>query len=97
MNQIEEEFNYYYLQQSYEYSEEPHYEENCKEEEELGDNIINNEDNKSNGRKARINFATSKRLRILPKKYHIYTLDYKKRVIEDVNKIFIIILLHKNR
>ena len=86
MNQIEEEFNHYYLQQSNGYSEEPQYEENYKEEEEIEDNIINNENNESNERKARINLPTSRRLKVLPKRYHIYTLDYKKKVIKDVNK-----------
>ena len=92
MNQIEEEFNYYYLQQSNRYSEEPQYEENYKAEEEIEDNIINNENNESNERKARINLATSRRLKVLPKRYHIYTLDYKKKVIKDVNKFLYIII-----
>ena len=36
-------------------------------------------------RKARINLATSRRLKVLPKRYHIYTLDYKKKVLEVID------------
>ena len=88
MNSIEEEFNHYYLKQSNEYSEEEQYEDNNKEEEELEieDKIINNEDNESLQGKERVKFVTSRRLRVLPKKYHIYTLAYKKKVIDEVNK-----------
>ena len=92
MNQIEEEFNQYYLQQSNEYLKEPQFKENYNDEEKIGDNIINKEDNKSNERKERINLSTFRRLRILPKRYHIYTLEYKKKVLEDVNQYYIIII-----
>ena len=82
MNQIEE-FNNYYLQQWEEYSEESEYEELIEKEEEK----INISVEESKIKKIKnLNSATSKRLSVLPKRYQIYTLEYKKKILEEVNK-----------
>ena len=81
MNPIEE-FNNCYLQQSKEYSEEPEYEEIIEKEE--GKTNLNIENIKLKKIK-NLNSATSKRLRTLPKRYQIYTLEYKKNILEEVN------------
>lgn len=74
-----EEFNNYYLQQWKEYSEESQYEEIIeKEEEKTNANIEDIKNKKINN----LNVT----LRALPKRYQIYTLEYKKQILEEVNK-----------
>ena len=83
MNPLEE-FNDYYLQQSNEYSEELKYSEIIENEEERKTNV-EIEDIK-NSKIKDLNSATSKKLRALPKRYQIYTMEYKKKILEEVNK-----------
>ena len=89
MNQLEE-FNLYCLQQLNEAKNISDYEEEPKEEEILEDkeNYIVNKENKPNIKKIEIKKSTSKRS--LPKRYQTYTLDYKKKIIAEVNKNIII-------
>ena len=75
MNPLEE-FN---LKQSKEYSEESEYEEINKEKEKTN---VNMEDVEIKI----MDSATSKRLRVLPKKYRIYNIEFKKIILEEVNK-----------
>ena len=75
MNPLEE-FN---LKQSKEYSEESEYEEINKEKEKTN---VNMEDVEIKI----MDSATSKRLRVLPKRYRIYNIEFKKKILEEVNK-----------
>jgi hypothetical protein len=86
-----EEFDNYYLHQINEEESQINLdeEEDIEISEEKENNIINKEEPKTE-KKSRINDSTSKRLRSLPKRYRIYTLDYKKQIIEEVNIIIII-------
>jgi hypothetical protein len=83
MNPLEE-FNNYYLQQLNEYSEDLKYSEIVEKKEERKANV-EIEDIK-NSKIKDLNSATSKRLRTLPKRYQIYTVEYKKKILEEVNK-----------
>ena len=78
MNSLEE-FNNYYIQQSKEYSDESEYEDFNKEEEKTN---VNKEDIEIKI----MDSATSKRLRVLPKRYRIYNIEFKKKILEEVNK-----------
>lgn len=95
MNQFEEFENIYWQQineeENHIYSEESEDEENYEEEE---NNIIINE-GKNEIIKSKIKESTSKRLRVIPKRYQTFTIDYKKKVIEEVIIIIIIIYLIK--
>ena len=62
--------------------------------EERENNIINNEI-KSIDIKAKISKSTSKRLRTFPKNYQTYSMDFKKKVLKEVNIDFIIIINFK--
>ena len=89
MSQIEE-FNKYYINQLNEIDnqvdyEEPRDEDMIEEKENNNNNIINNEGT-NDMRQLRISESTKRRLNSLPKRYQTYTFEYKKQVIEEVNK-----------
>ena len=79
MTQLEE-FDDYFMRQMNEYSEEPNEEIKVSQE----NNSINNED-KITENKITFKRPISKRLIASHKRYHIYTMATKKKVIEEVN------------
>ena len=89
MNQIEE-FKNYYLPRLKEEESEIFFEEKDKENcEEIENKEINNEVKNQNIEIILKKIeSTSKRLRSLPKRYKIYTLDFKKHILEIVNKLY---------
>ena len=91
MNQIEEFTNYYYPQIQEEENqvaaEEPKGEDNLEEEEDSKINVKQRESNKKYQQK----MDTSNRLNIGHKRYTTYTMELKKRIIQEV-KIKIIII-----
>lgn len=91
MNQIEEFTNYYYPQIQEEENqvavEEPKGEDNLEEEEDSKINVKQSESNKKYQQK----MDTSNRLNIGHKRYTTYTMELKKRIIQEV-KIKIIII-----
>ena len=85
MNQLQE-FQIYYLQ--LEKEEKEHICFKSKDEEiyeEEKSNEINSEQNEIE-RKIQAKKATIKRLNSLPKKYNTYPLDFKKKLVTEVNK-----------
>ena len=48
---------------------------------------INNNDNKKYSIKLKPKTSNSKRYDSITKKYHTYTIEYKKKIIEEVNHI----------
>lgn len=88
MNQIEEFDKYYYLAQINE-TENPPYDEEPKNEEIYEENVKNlivKEEDIKDLKILKQNMSTSKRLSSLPKRYQTYTLEYKRQIIEQVNK-----------
>ena len=83
-----EEFNKYYINQLNETDNQIDYEEPKDEdfiEEKENNHIINNKET-NNVKQLRLKESTARRLNSLPKRYQTYTLEYKKQVIEEVNK-----------
>ena len=83
-----EEFNKYYINQLNETDNQVDYEEPKDEdfiEEKENNHIINNKEI-NNVKQLRLKESTARRLNSLPKRYQTYTLEYKKQVIEEVNK-----------
>ena len=83
-----EEFNKYYINQLNETDNQVDYEEPKDEdfiEEKENNHIINNKEI-NNIKQLRLKESTARRLNSLPKRYQTYTLEYKKQVIEEVNK-----------
>ena len=92
MNQNNEEFNKYFFQQIQEDEnqvspEEPKGEENLEEEEDSKINVKQSDSQKKYQQK----MDTSNRLNIGHKRYTTYTMELKKRIIQEV-KIKIIII-----
>ena len=95
MNSVEE-FNNYYLTQISDIGNKENFEEqkgeNIDFDKEKEHNIIidiNNSDNKKEIRKKE---SIAKRLKSYPKNYQTYKLEYKKYIIEIVNKLLILFL-----
>lgn len=95
MNSVEE-FNNYYLTQISDIGNKENFEEqkgeNIDFDKEKEYNIIidiNNSDNKKEIRKKE---SIAKRLKSYPKNYQTYKLEYKKYIIEIVNKLLILFL-----
>lgn len=83
-----EEFDKYYINQLNETDNQIDYEEPKDEDiiEEKENNGIINFKETNNAKQLRLKESTTRRLHSLPKRYQTYTLDYKKQVIEEVNK-----------
>ena len=92
MNQLQE-LQIYYLQLEKEEKEhiifKPKDEEIYEEEK---SNEINSEQNEKE-RKIKAKKATIKRLNSLPKRYNTYPLDFKKKLVMEVNKLIFLLLL----
>ncbi len=85
MNQLQE-FQIYYLQPEKEEKEHIFFKSKDEEiYEEEKSNEINSEQNEIE-RKIQAKKATIKRLNSLPKKYNTYPLDFKKKLVTEVNK-----------
>ena len=92
MDQFEE-FNHFYIQQSKEeenpmISEEQNEEDINKKDE---NEIIIDEEPQKTLQKSKLSRISSKRYNLTPKKYQTYKMDYKKKVIDEVNIYNIII------
>jgi hypothetical protein len=85
MSQFQE-FHPFFVEQEIR-EEEPHisFEESRNQGiyEETGNTIINNEQK----RKQLIQNSSNKKISSSPKKYHIYKLDYKEKIVMEVSKI----------
>ena len=86
MDQFEE-FNHFYIQQSKEeenpmISEEQNEEDINKKDEYI---IIINEEPQKTLQKPKLRRISSKRYNLAPKKYQTYKMDYKKKLIDEVN------------
>ena len=88
MNQFEEFKNYYLMKSKEE-------ENNMNEEEEIEEEFfdekedeINCDKDKNYVMKSNLKEADSKRIDSLPKRYHTYNLEFKKKIIEEVIQIY---------
>ena len=88
MNQFEE-FRNYYLMKSKEEENNMYEEEEIEEEffDEKEDEI-NCDKDKNYDMKSKLKEIDSKRINYLPKRYHTYNLEFKKKIIEEVIQIY---------
>jgi hypothetical protein len=87
-SQLEDVTNFYFFLQSnvdVNSEEEQNYEEEQPEEKE---EYLDLEEEKDMEGKEIIKFCNTKRIRVLPKKYKTYTMDFKKRIIDEVRIYF---------